>query len=97
VDHKAHLKDTRRRAIGFSLRQIAGDIKFPEAVTLNMLEHVIPQETVEAVIDNFGVQEQRLRKLPTALVLLLSVAMGASFASAGRRPVIGRALNHSFQ
>lgn len=76
MDHKAHLKDTRRRAIGFSLRQIAGDIKFPEAVTLNMLERVIPQETVEAVIDNFGVQEQRLRKLPTALVLLLSVAMG---------------------
>jgi hypothetical protein len=62
--------------MGFSLRTIAGSIRFPEAVSLNMLEHVIPQATVEAVITDLGVKEQRMRKLPAMVTLLLCVAMG---------------------
>ena len=62
--------------MGFRLRQIAENVRFPEAVTLNMFEHIMPQATVEAVIQDFGVQEQRVRKLPAALVLLLCVASG---------------------
>lgn len=62
--------------MGFSLRTIADNIRFPEAVSLNALEQVIPQATVEAVITDLGVQEQRVRKLPATVVLLLCVAMG---------------------
>lgn len=62
--------------MGFSLRTIADGIKFPEAVTLNALERVLPQATVEAVVAELGVEEQRTRKLPAALTLLLCVAMG---------------------
>ena len=62
--------------MGFSLRTIAGSIRFPEAVSLNTLEQAIPQATVEAVITDLGVKEQRVRKLPAMVTLLLCVAMG---------------------
>jgi hypothetical protein len=62
--------------MGFSLRTIADKIRFPEAVNLNVLKQAIPQATVEAVITDLGVQEQRIRKLPATMVLLLCVAMG---------------------
>jgi hypothetical protein len=62
--------------MGFSLRTIADGTKFPAAVRLNALEQVIPQATVEAVITDLGAKEQRLRKLPAMVILLLCVAMG---------------------
>ena len=62
--------------MGFSLRTIADNVKFPEAVSLNALEHAIPQATVEAVIVDLGVAEQRTRKLSAAVTLLLCIAMG---------------------
>jgi len=62
--------------MGFSLRTIADNVKFSEAVTLNALERAIPQEAVEAVVTELGVKEQRTRKLPAALTLLLCIAMG---------------------
>lgn len=62
--------------MGFSLRTIAASIRFPEAVSLNMLEQALPQATVAAVITDLGVQEQRMRKLPARVTLWLCVAMG---------------------
>jgi len=62
--------------MGFSLRTIRDNISFPEAVTLNALEQAIPQATVEAVVADLGVEEQRVRKLPAVVTLLLCVAMG---------------------
>jgi len=62
--------------MGFSLRTIADDIRFPEAVSLNAVEQVIPQATIEAVIADLGVTEQRVRKLPALVTLQLCVAMG---------------------
>ena len=62
--------------MGFSLRTIAASIRFPEAVSLNMLEQALPQATVTAVITDLGVQEQRMRKLPARVTLWLCVAMG---------------------
>ena len=63
--------------MGFGLRTIAGSIRFPEAASLNTLEQAIPQATVEAVVTDLGVKEQRMRKLPAMVTLLLCVAMGA--------------------
>jgi hypothetical protein len=62
--------------MGFSLRTIADDIRLPEAVSLNALEQAIPQTTVEAVVADLGIEEQRTRKLPTVVTLLLCIAMG---------------------
>lgn len=62
--------------MGFSLRTIADNIRLSEAVRLNALEQAIPQVTVEAVTADLGVKEQRLRKLPAMVTLLLCVAMG---------------------
>lgn len=62
--------------MGFTLRTLAADIKFPEAVSLNALEHALPQATIDAVIADLGVTEARTRKLPAGLTLLLCIAMG---------------------
>jgi len=62
--------------MGFSLRRIADNIKFPEAVSLNALEQVITQATVEAVVADLGVEEERMRKLPAVVTLWLCIAMG---------------------
>jgi hypothetical protein len=62
--------------MGFSLRTIADDLRFPEAVNLNALEQAIPQRIVEAVIRDLGVEQQRTRKLPAGLTLLLCIGMG---------------------
>jgi hypothetical protein len=60
----------------FSLRKITDDIKFSEAVSLNTLERVIPQTVAKAVVADLGREEQRTRKLPAVMTLLLCVAMG---------------------
>lgn len=62
--------------MGFELRTIADNIKFPDAVKLNALEQAIPQAVVEAVTTDLGVEEQRTRKLPAVVTLLLCIAMG---------------------
>jgi hypothetical protein len=62
--------------MGFSLRTIADTLQFPEAVSLDALAQAIPQASVEAVVVDLGVAEQRTRKLPAALTLLLCIAMG---------------------
>ena len=62
--------------MGFKLRTIAEDTRFPDAVKLNALEQAIPQAVVEAVITDLGAAEQRTRKLPAVVTLLLCIAMG---------------------
>jgi hypothetical protein len=62
--------------MGFNLRTIADNITFPEAIRLNALEQAIPQTTVEAVITELGVEEERTRKLPAVVILLLCIGMG---------------------
>lgn len=62
--------------MGFSLRMIAENIRFEQAVTLNALERAVPQDEVEAVIEDLGVQEKRVRKLPAFMTLLLCIGMG---------------------
>jgi hypothetical protein len=62
--------------MGFSLRTIAENTRFPDAVNLNAIEQVVPQAVVEAVIADLGVKEQRVRKLPAKITVLLCVAMG---------------------
>ena len=73
--------------MGFSLRTIAENVRFEKAVTLNALERSIPQAEVEAVIEDLGVKEQRVRKLPAFVTLLLCIAMGL-FTNMGLESVL---------
>lgn len=59
----------------FVLRQIDQDVKLPDAVALEALEVAIPHEVVKAVVADLGVAEQRRRKLPAEIGLLLGIAM----------------------
>jgi hypothetical protein len=62
--------------MGFSLRTIAEDIRFEQAVTMNAIERFVPQAEIEAVIKDLGVKEKRTRKLPALVTTLLCIAMG---------------------
>ncbi len=73
--------------MGFSLHTIAEKIRFEQAVTLNALDRIIPQTVVEAVIDEMGVKEQRVRKLPAFVTLILCIAMGL-FTNLGLESVL---------
>jgi len=75
--------------MGFSLRTIADDSRFSDAVRLNALERAIPQAAVAAVIADLDVAEQRTRKLPAGMTLLLCVAMGL-FTNTALEQVLGK-------
>ena len=62
--------------MGFKLRTIADNLKFSETISLNALERAIPQAVVKAVVADLGVEEQRTRKLPAVVTLLLCIGMG---------------------
>ena len=62
--------------MGFKLRTIVEGTRFSDAVKLNALEQAVPQAVVEAVIADLGAAEQRTRKLPAVMTLLLCIAMG---------------------
>jgi hypothetical protein len=73
--------------MGFSLRMIAENIRFEQAVTLNALERTIPQDEIKAVIRDLEVKEGRVRKLPARVTLLLCIAMGL-FTNIGLESVL---------
>ncbi len=54
---------------------------------MEALEAAIPDESVEAAIDETGTREQRRRRLPTQLVVTRVVAMGL-WASESMRHVL---------
>ena len=62
--------------MGFSLRMIADNARFEQAVTLNALERAVPQPEIEAVIEDLNIREERIRKLPACVTLLLCIGMG---------------------
>ena len=65
----------RNRPLGFMIRQIDPNAKLADEVSMEALEAAVPHATVEAVVADLGVAEQRRRKLPAELTMLLSVAM----------------------
>lgn len=61
--------------MGFILRQIDPNAKLTDEIALEALWGVIPQEHLHAVVHQCHAQEERTRKLPTHVVLLLAIAM----------------------
>lgn len=61
--------------MGYRIRQIELENQFCQNVSVNVVSDVIGMETIEAVLDENGVSEQRIRKLPALLTLLLCIMM----------------------
>ncbi len=71
----AAIADARSHLLGFMIRQIPAEAKLSETVALEAIAMAVPQSVVEAVVTDLGVAEQRVRKLPAELMMLLTVAM----------------------
>ena len=61
--------------MGFMIRQIDPNAKLVNEVSMEAIEAAVPRATVEAVVADLGVAEQRRRKLPAELTVLLTIAM----------------------
>jgi len=49
--------------------------KFSQALTLEVLAHAVPTETMDQVLQDTGVQEQRERKLTLRVIMMVCIAM----------------------
>jgi len=61
--------------LGFMIRQVPQDARLTDEAVLAALESALPHSVVTAVVADLGVSEQRRRKLPAELSILLSIAM----------------------
>ena len=61
--------------MNFIPRQLGVEDRFCEAVTLETLTHVVPVATIAAVVEEMGIKEQRVRKLPAGLTVLVIIGM----------------------
>lgn len=61
--------------MGYKIRQIEEEIKLCKVMSVEAVTRVIPSETLAGVIQDCGVGEVRLRKLPAKLMLLLCISM----------------------
>ncbi len=61
--------------MGFMIRQINEQAKLTDEVFGAAMETVIPKGSIEAVVEDMGVREQRQRKLPARVTIALIVAM----------------------
>ncbi len=59
----------------YKIRQLDPKSQFCNQVTVDVITDIIPVSVIEAVIDNTDSREQRKRKLPAVLTLLLCIAM----------------------
>ena len=59
----------------FMIRQISQQAKLTDEVLGAAMETVIPQASIEAVVEEMGVRERRQRKLPARVTMALIVAM----------------------
>jgi len=62
--------------MNFTPRTLGPERHFCEAVTMETIERVVPLTTIDAVVEAAGVREQRVRKLPTSLTILLLIGLG---------------------
>ena len=65
----------RSSKIAFKLREIAPEAKLADEIALQVINDVVPLETIHQVISASNVKEKRRRSLPTDVVMLLCIAM----------------------
>ena len=59
----------------FKIRKADTTKQLHEAISVDVIERIVPRETVEAVIAEAGVKEERERKLNAWLVILVVIGM----------------------
>lgn len=61
--------------MGFRIRQIEAETKFVETITVEAITQVVALETIQNVVEECGVGEDRVRQLWAELVVILCIAM----------------------
>lgn len=61
--------------MGYRIREIETESQFCTQVTVDVINKVVPLTTIEAIIAECNVGQQRIRKLPALLTLLLCIMM----------------------
>ncbi len=61
--------------MGYRIRQIGPKTKFNDAFDLEAITPVIPLETIRATLQECGSEEQRERRLPAWLTVLVCIGM----------------------
>jgi hypothetical protein len=62
--------------MNFTTRSLGVEQRFCDAVTMETITRVVPSATIEAVVDEAGVKERRVRKLTAMLTILVVIGMG---------------------
>src|SRR3974377_1205364 len=71
----ATIADARSHLLGFMIRQIPVEAKLTETIALDAIATAVPRSVVESIVTDLGVAEQRQRKLPAEITMLLARAM----------------------
>lgn len=61
--------------MGYRIRQIEPETKFNELMSIETITRVVPMETIQAILEECGVQGQRERRLPGWLTVLFCIGM----------------------
>lgn len=75
--------------MSYRIRHIEAEKQFSELVTFETLTQMIPETTIDKIIDTCQVREQRIRKLPARLVIWLCILMNV-FSEVDLRSVLIR-------
>jgi hypothetical protein len=68
-------KATQNRTVNFRTRNVEREEKLHKAISMDVIERIVPKATMEGVIAETGVKEVRERKLSAWLVILVTIAM----------------------
>jgi len=61
--------------MGYRIRPIEPEGQFCKQVTMDVIDQVVPVSTIQSIIEECGVVEQRVRKLPALLTVVLCIGM----------------------
>lgn len=75
--------------MGFTIRQIDAECKFSSSLTMDALSQVIPPQTITQVIEQHGVGQIRERRLTTAVIVWLVIALHL-YPTLGIAAVLGK-------
>ena len=61
--------------MGYSIREIEAGSQFCRQITVDVINQVVPLPMMETIIAECGVCQERVRKLPALLTMVMCIAM----------------------
>jgi hypothetical protein len=61
--------------MGYRIREIEAEGELSQAITVDTIAEIVPTEAIRETIEQCGVREQRMRRLPAELVVVMCIAM----------------------